>query len=214
MADFTKGVWPGHTYTEADWNDIPYEYAATADPITAYCASKSLAEKAAWKYIEDRKPHFSISVMCPPMVFGPAAHDFSFGSMNIATGDINSFFDGSIKDVPPTFFWGFVDVRDLAAAHVRALEVPEAANERFFITGGRFSYQLFADTLRKSTRIPATEKKNIPVGKPGEGYPGPDVYEVDSSKSKRILGIEYRTFEESIVDAAVNILELRKTAEF
>ncbi|KAJ9420055.1 hypothetical protein QL093DRAFT_2564492 [Fusarium oxysporum] len=159
MVDLTKGLWPGHTYNEADWNQITYDYAKMADAGTAY----------------DRKPHFDITVLCPPMVFGPPAHPLSFSALNIAAWDINRFLSGELQDVPDTDFWGFVDVRDLAAAHVRALEVSEAGNERFLIAGGRYSYQQTADSIR-------------------------------------ILGVEYRSFEESIVDSAVKVIEARRKA--
>ncbi|KAI1027589.1 hypothetical protein LB504_011694 [Fusarium proliferatum] len=212
MVDLTKGLWPGHRYNEADWNQVTYDYAKTADAGTAYVASKALAEKAAWSFVQDRKPHFDITVLCPPMVFGPPAHPLSFSALNIAAWDINRFISGEIQDVPDTDFWGFVDVRDLATAHIRALEVPEAGNERFLIAGGRYSYQQTADVLRASSRIPNVEKAKIPRGRPGDNYPGPNVYELDNSKSIRILGVEYRSFEESIVDSAVKVVEARRKA--
>ncbi|CAH0036580.1 unnamed protein product [Clonostachys rhizophaga] len=214
MVDLTKGLWPGHTYNEADWNPITYEAAKTADAGTAYVASKALAEKAAWKFVQDRKLDFDITVLCPPMVFGPPAHPLSFSALNIAAWDINRFLSGELQDVPNTDFWGFVDVRDLAKAHIRALEVPEAGNERFFITAGRYSYQQTADVLRASSSIPDAEKKKVPLGQPGHNYPGPNVYELDNSKSIRILGAEYRSFEESILDSAVKLIELRRKAQF
>lgn len=210
LADLAKGPWPGHTYTEADWNNVTYEYAKTADAGVAYCASKALAEKAAWKFVENKKPHFSLSVLNPPMVLGPTVHDVSFAAPNIAAWDMNRFVSGELDDVPDTTFWGFVDVRDLARAHVLALEKPEAANQRFFTAAGRYSYQQLADILRESPRIPASIKKKVPVGKPGQNYPGPDVYEVDNSKSKRVLGVTYRPLEECVIDAALNMIELRK----
>ncbi|SCV34372.1 related to aldehyde reductase II [Fusarium fujikuroi] len=212
MVDLKKGLWPGHTYNEADWNQVTYDYAKTADAGTAYVASKALAEKAAWSFVQDRKPHFDITVLCPPMVFGPPAHFLSFSALNIAAWDINRFISGELQDVPNTDFWGFVDVRDLATAHVRALEVPEAGDERFLIAGGRYSYQQTADVLRASSRIPDNEKAKIPRGRPGDNYPGPNVYELDNSKSIRILGVEYRSFEEPIVDSAVKVVEARRKA--
>jgi nucleoside-diphosphate-sugar epimerase len=212
MVNFTKGFWPGHVYNEADWNDVTYDYAKTADAGTAYVASKALAEKAAWSFVRERKPHFDLTVLCPPMVFGPPAHAVSFSAPNVSAWDMNRFLSGELEDVPSTDFWGFVDVRDLATAHVRALEVPEAGNERFFIVSGRYSYQKTADVLRESPRIPEAYKKKVPLGQPGKNYPGPDVYDVDNSKSKRILGIEYRPFEDSIIDSALRLIELKEKA--
>jgi nucleoside-diphosphate-sugar epimerase len=39
--------------------------------MMGYRASKTFAEKAAWDFIEQEKPNFSISTINPPMVFGP-----------------------------------------------------------------------------------------------------------------------------------------------
>ncbi|KAL6834628.1 NAD(P)-binding protein [Trichoderma camerunense] len=212
MFDFSKGLWPGHAYNEADWNEITYDYAKTADAPVAYCTSKALAEKAAWKFVDEQKPHFDLTVLCPPMVFGPTAHALSLSTMNTSAWDIYRFLSGELDDVPDTACWAFVDVRDLADAHVRALEIPEAGNERFFIVSERYSYQKTADVLHASHRIAKDDKKLIPIGKPGQNYPSPEVYEVDNSKSKRILGLNYRSFEECIVDAAVNMIQIRNNA--
>lgn len=46
IVDIGLGKRPGYTYTEADWNPMTYEEAARADGVTAYCASKALAERA------------------------------------------------------------------------------------------------------------------------------------------------------------------------
>ena len=46
--------------------------------IDAYRASKTLAEKAAWAFLEehtvDGKAPFAISTINPPLVFGPIIH--------------------------------------------------------------------------------------------------------------------------------------------
>lgn len=46
--DLLKGLRPGFTYNEKDWNPMTYEEASTAPPAAAYCASKALAEKGQW----------------------------------------------------------------------------------------------------------------------------------------------------------------------
>jgi nucleoside-diphosphate-sugar epimerase len=69
IVNTAKGAWPGHVYSEADWNPVTVE-EATRDPSTGYRASKTLAEKAAWKFVEEEKPNFTISTINPPLVSG------------------------------------------------------------------------------------------------------------------------------------------------
>lgn len=66
----TKGFWPGHTYSEEDWNPITRE-EAEENPMQGYRGSKTFAEKAAWDFLEKEKPNFTIATINPPMVFGP-----------------------------------------------------------------------------------------------------------------------------------------------
>jgi nucleoside-diphosphate-sugar epimerase len=65
-----KGFWPGHEYSEEDWNPITKDQA-TENPMMGYRASKTFAEKAAWEFLEKEKPNFTLSTINPPMVFGP-----------------------------------------------------------------------------------------------------------------------------------------------
>lgn len=62
-----EGKWPGKVYSEADWNPTTIE-EADSDPTTGYRASKTLAEKAAWKFLEEEKPNFTLSTINPPLV--------------------------------------------------------------------------------------------------------------------------------------------------
>jgi nucleoside-diphosphate-sugar epimerase len=66
----SKGFWPGHAYSEDDWNPITNE-EAHENPMMGYRASKTFAEKAAWDFLEKEKPNFSVATINPPMVFGP-----------------------------------------------------------------------------------------------------------------------------------------------
>jgi nucleoside-diphosphate-sugar epimerase len=67
IIDAAKGVWPGHVYSEKDWNPVTLE-EATRDPSTGYRASKKLAEESAWRFVEEEKPGFTISTINPPLV--------------------------------------------------------------------------------------------------------------------------------------------------
>jgi nucleoside-diphosphate-sugar epimerase len=57
VLDFAKGVRPGYTYTEADWNPMPIE--EVRDGVEAYLVPKTLAEKAAFEFVEREKVNSS-----------------------------------------------------------------------------------------------------------------------------------------------------------
>lgn len=73
MTDFrTAGNWPGHVYTEADWNPITLDQAL-GDVLCGYRFSKKSAEKAAWSFLATEEPNFSLQTICPPLMLGPTA---------------------------------------------------------------------------------------------------------------------------------------------
>jgi nucleoside-diphosphate-sugar epimerase len=75
----SKGLWPGHAYSEEDFNPITLEEAQES-PMMGYRASKTFAENAAWEFLKNEKPNFTIATINPPMVFGPivsSTHMFS-----------------------------------------------------------------------------------------------------------------------------------------
>jgi len=200
MLDLTQGYRPGYVYTEADWNPQGWETAEGPNNV-AYCASKALAEKAAWDWIESHKPGFDLVSINPTWVFGPhvgGVEDLS--SLNESSHALARLLDGD--EVPPVDFGGFVDVRDLAEAHLRALEVPQAGGQRFLF-GSHFDYQAAADALRAN--VPEL-KERIPEGTPGKK---PEVYVIDGSKATRVLGIEYTPLAESMRDSFAEFVEAK-----
>lgn len=69
------------TFSEADWNDAAIaevrEKGRDAPQPAKYRASKTLAERAAWEFVEKNKGKigWDLVVMNPPYVFGPAIHE-------------------------------------------------------------------------------------------------------------------------------------------
>ena len=59
---------------ETHWNiNSPKEVEEKGDiasPLGIYRASKTLAERAAWKFVEDNKPEWDLVTINPPLVFG------------------------------------------------------------------------------------------------------------------------------------------------
>jgi nucleoside-diphosphate-sugar epimerase len=75
----------------------------------------------------------------------------SLESMNTSNQRILHAAQGQFKDEIPAsgvHFW--VDVRDVAEAHVAAFEKPDAANKRFFTTAGYFSNKEICQIITKN----------------------------------------------------------------
>lgn len=84
------------------------------------------------------------------MVFGPLSHQLSnLAALNTSNQRIRDLILGKYKtELPQTVTFIWVDVRDLALAHVRAAELPEAGGKRFFITAGHYSNREIADVIK------------------------------------------------------------------
>lgn len=123
MAAITDEPSSDHDLTEADWNT---KSTLQRNP---YYLSKTLAERAAWDFVEHEKPRFSLVVINPFMVIGPSLAP----SLNTS----NQIFVDILKGAYPGIMrlaWGFTDVRDVADAHVRAMETPSASG-RYLCAG-------------------------------------------------------------------------------
>lgn len=123
--------------------------------------------------------------------------------MNTSNQRIRDIYQGKAKDEIPesgAFLW--VDVRDLALGHVKAIEVDAAANKRFFVTAGHFSNKEIAQIIKKS--YPQT--KDLPSDStPGGDYPKEGVYSFNNTRTKEVLGITFRSLDESITDTVKSL---------
>ncbi|KAH8802452.1 hypothetical protein F5884DRAFT_471759 [Xylogone sp. PMI_703] len=205
ILDLSQGYRPGYTYTEKDFNPATYKEAAESkDGGFSYCASKALAEKAAWDWIAEHKPQFGLTVICPPWIFGPSINPIkNLDRLNESTEAIWKLVNA--KSIPPTDFAGFCDVRDAAAAHLRAFETSEAAGKRL-LTGSHFDYQTAADLLREE--LPELRNR-IPEGVKGAGIQE-QVYQLDGSNATKVLGLEYTPLKVTMRDTVVQLLEAEK----
>lgn len=156
--------------------------------------------------MEKEKPNFDIATINPPLVLGPVVHYLnSLEAINTSNQRILDMIRGKYKEhfpSPDVFFW--VDVRDVALAHVKAIEVSEAGGKRFFILEGFFSNKKIADIIREAhpeleSKLPPKDAKDDIL----EGTVG-----FNNSRSKEILGIKYRSLKESVSDTANSLLEL------
>lgn len=194
---------------EDSWNPLTWE-TSLANPMAGYCGSKTLAERAAWKFVEDEKPNFVLSTVNPVYVFGPQAFDSlaSASTLNTSSEIINSLLKVTSNDDIPNHVGNAVDVRDVAAAHIVGFEKDEAKNQRLLVSSEPFSLQSILDVLHKDF---PEEAKNIAVGTPGsdkEAFKTQPT--IDNSRTKKILGFKLKTLEESVRDSVEQILRARK----
>ena len=115
---------------------------------------------------------------------------------------------GASKDkLPPSGVFLWVDVRDIALAHVLAMEKPEAAGKRFFVVAGYFSNKEVAEIVAKNfpelaDKVPTGEA--LKAGDFPEG--GPEkAMRFDNSRVKEVLGLGFRSLEESVVDTVKSL---------
>ena len=143
--------------------------------------------------------------MCPPLVLGPIVHYLqSLDNLNTSNQRVAAIITGKAKEeLPPTGTFIWTDVRDLALAHVKAAELPEAANKRFFVTAGYFNNEEIADIIRDN--FPELKDELPAKGTKGGGYPEDGIFKYDNSRVKKVLGIEFRSLKESIVDTVKSL---------
>ncbi|KIW17919.1 hypothetical protein PV08_05114 [Exophiala spinifera] len=204
MVDPAKGHWPGHKYSEEDWNPTTLD-EALQNPISGYRGSKTFAEKAAWDFVRYEQPNFTLTTINPPLVFGPLAPNVtSLNGLNTSNEFFRDLILGKFQDhLPPTIAHIWVDVRDLAQAHVRALEVSEAANSRFFVAAGMFSNREIVRIIR--SRMSEYSSRLPPESIEGGDYPQGGIYGIDNSRTQKILRVGFRSLEESVIDTVKSI---------
>jgi nucleoside-diphosphate-sugar epimerase len=110
----------------------------------------------------------------------------------------------SKEKLPPSGNHLWVDVRDIALAHVLAIEKEDAASKRFFITNGNFCNREIVDILKEE--FPQYQDR-LPTGealRPGD-WPEAGVHGWNNTQSLEVLGVTYRPFKESVVDTVKSL---------
>ncbi|XP_011078732.1 tetraketide alpha-pyrone reductase 1-like [Sesamum indicum] len=151
-----------------------------------YPLSKTLAEKAAWKFAEENG--IDLVVMHPGFVLGPLLQP----TLN-ATSE---FFLDLIKGKELFPWYPFVDVRDVAYAHIMAFENPSAAG-RYCLVERVLHHSGFLQILKKlypSLNIPTISAAENPT------------HQVSKEKAES-LGIKFMPMEVSFKDTVESLKE-------
>ncbi|KAJ6632302.1 hypothetical protein B0H10DRAFT_1976889 [Mycena sp. CBHHK59/15] len=119
---------PDESYTDKDWNPVTREIALSGqNHMFTYAASKKFAELALWEWAEQH-PHVEVTTLNPPFFYGPFTPHFplpspDFGALSTDLILYNLLFpDGTFPTKTR-----YIDVRDVAQAHIFALTSRPAA---------------------------------------------------------------------------------------
>ena len=195
-------------YDETDWSD------PENPSISHYAKSKTLAEKAAWDFVKNEDNPFELAVINPALVIGPSLSG-DLGESNKAIAMVTT---GKMPVAVPLQF-GYVDVRDVAAAHLLAMQNSNSNGERFALAEKDLWYKDVAKVLRDNgfdkaptfnvpvwlAKILANFSKELKITLP---YLGRVRSVKNTSKAKDILGWNPRPAEQSIIDIADQIKEM------
>lgn len=197
------------TYTEKDWTDI------NGADVYAYVKSKTIAERAARDWVAAEGGGIEYVAICPAAVLGPvASNDFS-PSLEV----VKKLLEGALPGCPD-FGFGIVDVRDVADLHVRALNAPDMAGERFVCSGPFLKMIDVARILKanlgdQAKKVPTRKLPDFlvrivalfdPVVRQVVGELG-NVRNMDATHAREVLGWVARPPEQVIIDTAKSLIE-------
>jgi dihydroflavonol-4-reductase len=126
--------------TEAHWSnpDNPADN-------TAYARSKTIAERTAWDYVAGEGEGLKLTTINPSRVLGPVMGGNFSGSLRV----LAQLMSGNMSAMPRTGSQ-LVDVRDVAKAHILALENEAAIGQRYLVADDFMWMSELADLLREA----------------------------------------------------------------
>lgn len=209
MAAMTDEPGSDRVLTEADWNT---KSSLTRNP---YYLSKTLAEREAWG-IAGTGPPWTLVSINPFVVIGPSIGPRINVSNRIFVQLKTGVFPGILN-----MTWAFVDVRDVADAHIRAMNTP-AASGRYLCANTNVRMRELVQWLAREgygnrlPRLPLDSAVGDIVVKlasylqpPGVGqYLRTHVGRVprfDNSRIQRELGVTFRPIEDTLQDTMADL---------
>lgn len=156
-----------------------------------YVLSKTLAEDAAWKFVKEKA--FDMVTINPAMVIGGLLQP----TLNTSAAAILQLLNGS--ETYPNSTFGWVNVKDVALAHILAFENP-SANGRYLMVESVAHYSEIVKILRElypTLKLPE---------KCADDKPFTPTYQVNVERAKK-LGIEFIPLAESVKETAESLKE-------
>lgn len=198
-----------YTVTESDWTDVNHP------DVYPYVKSKTIAERAARDWVAEHGAGMEFVSINPSLVLGPVySADFS-----TSVSAIEQLLSGAVPLAPDLGF-AVVDVRDVAALHVKCLEEPGLAGERFIASGkfmkfidvGAVLRENLGDKARKvpTRRMPDWLVHVLALFNPGIRSVKAELGKTrnaDASHALERLGWKTRDERQTIVDCANSLIE-------
>ncbi|XP_024187310.1 phenylacetaldehyde reductase isoform X1 [Rosa chinensis] len=158
-----------------------------------YMLSKTLAEEAAWKFAKEKG--IDIVTINPGLVIGPLLQP----TLNTSVEPILKLINGTWAEKFPNTTYRFVDVRDVANAHILAFENPSASG-RYCLVGSVTHCSEIVKILRHI--FPAL---SLPE-KPADDKPFTPTYQVSKERAQT-LGVKYTPLEVTLKDNVESLKE-------
>eukprot|EP01022_Parablepharisma_sp_SALTPOND_P007550 TRINITY_DN1313_c0_g1_i1.p1 TRINITY_DN1313_c0_g1~~TRINITY_DN1313_c0_g1_i1.p1 ORF type:complete len:355 (+),score=46.74 TRINITY_DN1313_c0_g1_i1:264-1328(+) len=192
-------------YTEEDWADLTC--------CSAYGKGKTLSEKAAFDFHAtlEKDKRFKFSSINPLYVFGPTI--IKGGS---AQGEIvRKLMTGETKKVPKRCL-AVVDVRDVAAMHIAALENENTDRQRYISSCGEDLWiEEIAEILRNEFgkygyKISDEVMAECPEEQKGTlaGAAWGKRFKASNEKAKKELGIKFIGAKEAVLEMAYSLIKM------
>lgn len=190
---------PMRNYTEEDWTnpDTP--------GLPPYPRSKTIAERAAWDFIEQHPGGTELVVLNPTFIIGPTL----VSALRSSVVGIKAIAEGTMPALPRQRF-GVVDVRDVADAHLKAGAAPGVANKRYLLLadGPTITWRGLAEAIRD--HLGAAGANVTFKEAPGED---PTPLTIHNDRAKHELGWQPRPASVTIADTidrlrSLGLLEL------
>lgn len=197
------------TYTESDWTD-----PTNRDDTTPYFRSKTIAEQAAWEFMESAAGNMELATVCPGAILGPVLEKDFGTSANI----VIKLLDGSTPRLPKLGF-DIVDVRSVADLQIRAMEHPKAGGERFIGAADYLKFKDIGEIIKQEYPDRSIPTKTIPgflvrlfslfdpTLKPVLLDLGVE-RKVDSSKARSLLQWQPLPGRQAVLSCARSVMEL------
>ncbi|KAK6209807.1 NAD dependent epimerase/dehydratase [Colletotrichum tabaci] len=181
--------------------DMEFPSDPRANAGFKYHASKILAHRAVLEWVPKNQPGFSVVTLHPSFVFGRNLHQKSHDQID----GTNAMLWESLFSEKPLVPMATVDVRDVALAHLKALdlEIKEKATVQEFLLSAPkatgWEWERVASFVRE--KYPALDiKLKGPFDEPPT---------VEAKRAAELLGIHWRSMEDTISSFLDQQVELK-----